>query len=75
MELEGIMLSQIGQSEKYMYQMISFMCEVRKERKTEGKNSSRHTVPESGLTATKEKGTGLGLWEGSDKGGEKEWGH
>ena len=28
MELEGIMLSQIGQAEKYMYQMISLMCGV-----------------------------------------------
>ena len=28
MELEGIMLSEISQAEKYMYQMISLICEV-----------------------------------------------
>jgi len=37
MELDGIMPSEIGQEEKGKYQMISLMCGVYQQIKTEGK--------------------------------------
>jgi len=49
--------------------------EYNNKEKLKEKNSSRLTEPESGLTVTKEKGTGHGGWKGRDKGWEKERGH
>ena len=36
MELQGIVLSEINQVEKYKYQMISLICGVSQQSKTEG---------------------------------------
>ena len=49
--------------------------EYKNKGKMKKQNSSRITELKNGLTVTKGKGTGYDVWEGRDKGGEKESGH
>jgi len=47
MELDGSMLSEIGQEEKDKYQMILLMCRVQQHRKTDGnKQQQNHRTRE-----------------------------
>jgi len=42
MELDGSMLSEIGQEEKHKYQMILLMCAVQQQRKTDGNKQQQN---------------------------------
>jgi len=70
-ELDGIMLSEISQAEKDKYQMISLVCGVSQQRKTEGeKQQQTHRTREWTHSYQRERD-----WGGRDRGGEKERGH
>ena len=49
--------------------------EYKNKGKLKEQNSSRITEPKNGLTIIKGKGTEKDVWEGKDKGREKERGH
>ena len=61
MELEGLMLSEISQVEEDKYQMISLICGIQEQRKTEGtKQQHNHRTQE--WTNSYQRERRWGMW-------------
>ena len=70
MDLEGIMLSEISETEKDKYCMISLICIIQKQNKKKKKNLSSFIDTESRLVVARSGGRGEGLGK-MGEGGQK----